>query len=392
MVAKSSANNYLLIIAGSGRMLASSARRAGYLPLVIDRFGDCDTEQLAVQVRVVEQLTVKQLQPVVDELTELYSVKDLVYGSGLETRPDSLEWLASRFKILGNAPATLNQIGDRQQFFATLRDLHISFPETRFQAPRQDFNPWLVKPYRGEGGYEVRRYQPGEAEQQQVYWQRFQEGQPYSVLFAANGRDAAIIGINRQWVCEHLHGQAFVFSGVVNCPVGIERHKYSIYTWVKKLTREYALTGLNGIDFIVQGDQCRLLEINPRPPASLVLYDEDYEKGLLDLHINACNGRLINSGQARSRLATAYQIIYATETMIMPVDFDWPQWTSDRPRSGSIIHTQQPICSIIAAENNVGAVVQTLRRRTERIYHLLNHKGAFSTCNTQPASINYLSL
>jgi len=36
-------NKAVLIVAASGRALAASARRGGYLPLVVDFFGDADT-------------------------------------------------------------------------------------------------------------------------------------------------------------------------------------------------------------------------------------------------------------------------------------------------------------------------------------------------------------
>ncbi|HEY8246312.1 MAG TPA: aldehyde oxidase, partial [Hyphomicrobium sp.] len=43
----------VLIAALSGRGLAASARRAGYLPLVADAFGDSDTAEHAAVARCV---------------------------------------------------------------------------------------------------------------------------------------------------------------------------------------------------------------------------------------------------------------------------------------------------------------------------------------------------
>ena len=43
----------VLIAALSGRGLAASARRAGYLPLVADAFGDSDTAEHAAAARCV---------------------------------------------------------------------------------------------------------------------------------------------------------------------------------------------------------------------------------------------------------------------------------------------------------------------------------------------------
>ena len=50
-------NKSVVIIAASGRALAASARRGGYVPLVVDWFGDADTLALsAAHVRLEDGL------------------------------------------------------------------------------------------------------------------------------------------------------------------------------------------------------------------------------------------------------------------------------------------------------------------------------------------------
>ena len=56
--------------------------------------------------------------------------------------------------------------------------------------------------------------------------------------------------------------------------------------WLKQLVPVFALKGLNSLDFIHADDCSYVLEINPRPSASMQLYDED----LLNRHIQACEG------------------------------------------------------------------------------------------------------
>ncbi len=370
-------------------MLAESANRAGYSPLVIDRFGDGDTEQLAFDNWVVEQLTVECLQAVIDKLISQYSVEQLMVGSGFESHPDSLLWLASKFTLIGNSSDTVELINNPQDFTRRLQALKIAHPETRFQPPALNFQQWLHKPVASEGGVGVGFCQD-QSTREDTYWQRYQSGPCYSALFVANGNEARLIGFNRQWVTEQ-HDQAFVFSGVINKQDhALQQHHETIQNWITVLTSEYALLGLNGIDFIVANDRCWLLEINPRPPASMVLYDREHN--MLNLHISACTGHLPNNHLMQSSEITAYQIIYANDSLTIPNDFSWPEWVSDLPRSGTNIDTQQPICSIIAVANNADSVIQTLQHRTQTLYQLFNNQGAFSTCNIQPALINYPSL
>lgn len=370
-------------------MLAESANRAGYSPLVIDRFGDGDTEQLTHENWVVEQLTIDCLQVAIDNLTKQYSVEQLIVGSGFESHPDSLEWLESKFKLIGNSSDTVKLVNNPQDFSNRLLALKIAHPETRFQPPEQNLQQWLQKPIASEGGIGIEFFQ-GQSTRQNSYWQRYQHGQSYSALFIANGSEAKLIGFNRQWVTEQ-HNQAFMFSGIINKQEdALQQYRETIQNWITILTQEYELLGLNGIDFIVENDQCWLLEINPRPPASMALYD--CENNMLNLHISAYNGELPDRDLVQSSTITAYQVIYAVESLTIPIDFSWPEWISDRPCSGTNIDTGQPICSIIAVANNADFVIQVLQRRTQALYKLLNYQEAFSTCNIQPALISYPSL
>src|ERR1700738_4009370 len=85
----------VLIVAAPGRALAASARRAGYLPLVADYFGDDDTVALAhAHARLDGGLThgMRRTQ-VLEALRQLAGTSapvGVVYGSGFEDRPELL--------------------------------------------------------------------------------------------------------------------------------------------------------------------------------------------------------------------------------------------------------------------------------------------------------------
>src|SRR4051794_37071633 len=95
----------VVIIAASGRALAASARRGGYLPLVIDWFGDADTLALSgAHARLADGLahgmTADALDGAMSAVTREYRPLGIVCGTGFEDRPELLDHLAQHGRIL----------------------------------------------------------------------------------------------------------------------------------------------------------------------------------------------------------------------------------------------------------------------------------------------------
>ena len=62
---------------------------------------------------------------------------------------------------------------------------------------------------------------------------------------------------------------------------------------VASITSELGLVGLNSADFLVSGDTVWLIEINPRPGATLDVFEPN-EGALFAHHVAACEGRLMS--------------------------------------------------------------------------------------------------
>src|SRR5215813_3574568 len=97
----------VLIAAASGRALAASARRGGYVPLVADFFGDQDTIAVArAHVRLCGGLAHgMRSDGVLDALESLATNEEpagIVCGTGFEDRPEVLGNIARRWKLWGN--------------------------------------------------------------------------------------------------------------------------------------------------------------------------------------------------------------------------------------------------------------------------------------------------
>ncbi|MDD5461898.1 MAG: ATP-grasp domain-containing protein [Methylococcales bacterium] len=337
-------SQYILIVASSGRMLAQAAKSAGLKPLVVDLFADIDTQGYATEFRKISSLAEQHLTPAIHYFTDRYAVSQIIYGSGFEYYPESLYYLNSCLTLLGNSPDTFVKLHNQPEFFSLLNSLNIAHPDVIFNAPDVADN-WLVKPMQGQGGRGIHRFNKNTIESN-VYWQKYQAGTQHSVLFLANGQVMQVLGFNTQWAVGLSETEEFIFSGIVNNGELPDEHKALVISWLDKIVPLFALKGLNSLDFILSDNKCYVLEINPRPSASMQLYDGDLIAG----HIKASQGKLSPYNFVENSYK-GYRIVYASEEVLIPDGFLWPKWCMDLPEPGTLIQTGQPICSIIVHQN-----------------------------------------
>lgn len=338
------------------------AQDAGFSVLAIDCYADEDLQ--ALEIIKVASLAVADLQPVVDSMIKTHGVEHVIYGSGFEIEVESLDYLQSRFVVLGNSASLFRRFQDKADFFKTLDQLCILHPETVFSAPALGLN-WLVKPMQGEGGYAIERFSSfRDFEANRYYWQRYLEGEVFSVLFAAGQGRIKILGFNQQWACDE-HEQAFLFAGVSNMASISSANKVLLLEWLSRLIRVYPLQGLGSLDFIVHKGQCYVLEINARIPASAQLYG----LSVFDLHLQACLGEEIDFDIQCQPMG--FQVIYARQAFKIPHDLIWPDEVVDRPAGGVFVGKGQPVCSIIVQGNDAVAVKLRLQRLQNIVENLL---------------------
>jgi uncharacterized protein len=355
-------------------MLAQAAQKAGFKALVIDLWGDQDTRSSAEDTRQIPSLAAAHLLPAIADFASQYPVTCAVYGSGFERHHDSLNAMGESLALLGNQPEVFAKLHDKSAFFSLLKALQIPYPEVSFCLPDQQAG-WLVKPSQGQGGVGIRRYRAEECAEPSVYWQKYQEGEPHSVLFLADGKRSQIVGFNRQWTTVLNEKDDFIFSGIINSTALSNVEKAEISDWVTRLVPELSLKGLNSLDFIRHEQVSTVLEINPRPPASMQLYDAD----LFVRHIKACQGELLDNQPVQANIS-AYQIVFAKQDMLIPDGFEWPEGVVDIPISNAIISTGQPICSMITHGKEPDWVLEQLRIKQEYITH---HTTGFYTHGIQ---------
>ena len=351
----------LLVVSASGRALAQSAAKSGHKVVVLDLFNDMDLRALAKASRCVAtrngKFDARRLLAAAQMLCPPDRCGGLVYGSGFEGRPALLAQLARGRTLFGNPPDTIALLKDPARFFALLDAFDIAHPETRLDPPA-DAALWLVKRKGGAGGAHVKPARPRHRAGRHRYFQKLQAGRTLSVLFAADGREACVIGCNEQWTAGNGQYAPYRYGGAVS---GIELPEHvvaRIATTLNHVVAATGLVGLNGLDFILGAAQVpQVLEINPRPTATIDLYDANFADGLFAVHVRACSGELPRV--SRIAQARAHAIVYATDAMRVPDDMQWPAWCTDIPESGSFIAGGAPLCSA-HAEGDTSAQARDL--------------------------------
>ncbi|MGF3025931.1 ATP-grasp domain-containing protein [Methylobacterium aquaticum] len=354
----------VLIAAQSGRALAAAARRAGYRPFVADLFGDEDTRARAAGYRRVPGRlgTGPGARGIAAALAALAAEAGapigLVLGSGFEGSPGLMRRLADTYPLLGASPEAVAALKDPARFAALCARLAIPHPEIAL-APVADPASWLTKRRGASGGGHIRPARPGRVPAN-AYLQRRVPGRPHAVAALADGRDVTILAATEQWTAPGA-GRPFRYAGAAG-PVALpEAVRAGAERALAGLVAATGLSGLVSADLMVDGEAWWLLEVNPRPGATLDLLDRG-PVPLFHAHLAASRGRL---PEARPVLtgAAAAEILYADAPIPAVPVLDWPDWAMDRPPPGSRIAAGAPICTVMAEGAKAGAARHRLAAR-----------------------------
>jgi len=187
------------------------------------------------------------------------------------------------------------------------------------------------------------------------------------VLFLADGRQARVIGISRQLTRAVAH-RRYEYAGAVG-PVRVpDTVARALREALQRLVAHTGLVGCNSLDFLLAGERLAVLEINPRPSATMDLYDAGWPGGLFNAHVMACRGRLPppRHGHAGSQVS-AHAIVYADAPLRVAAEAAFPGWCSDIPQPGCTVAADAPVCTVHAAGADVPRALRQLGRRRRRM-------------------------
>jgi uncharacterized protein len=362
----------VLIVAASGRALAASARRGGFVPLVADFFGDQDTIAVAAaHVRLRDGLErgmrSDNILPALESLAARQEPAGIVYGTGFEDRPELISSIRRRWKLLGNPPEVVARAKDPLGLSKLCCGNGIAHPDISLSPPSGPHN-WLRKRKGGAGGQHIRAaVNDGDARDGTFYYQRRVDGTPTSALFLAEENRALVLGFSAQW-SSPASEQPFRYGGAVQ-PASLARAAIEAMTeTVQKLAAGLSLVGLNSADFLVDERGIQFLEINPRPGATLDIF-EPVDDSLFAMHIAAC-GNILPAKAPCFERARASAIVYAERDIAAFPMLDWPHWAADRPAIGSRIARGDPLCTVFACATGAAEARALAERRIAMILSL----------------------
>ncbi|GGD36405.1 ATP-grasp domain-containing protein [Aureimonas glaciei] len=370
----------LLIATFSGRSLAASAHAAGYRPLVADLFADNDLRDLVADFRTVRGDFVsgfdgEELLAALESLSVGREPVGVVCGPGFEDRPELLDAIAKRWRLIGNTGDTVRRLKDPLGFAALCRELGIRHPETQTERPIADEDAWLSKRAGAAGGLHIGPLadRPPSPDR---YYQRVVQGDRRSALFVAAGGKAEILGLSEQWPSPSPT-EPYRYGGACGPVTVAKAHADGMRRAIEAIAAAVPdLVGLGSADFLLPaGEDAVLLEINPRSGASMDVFERPGHP-LLRLHIDACDGRLPGADGALPTApvrAAGFAYLDVETVTVGPVD--WPDFVSDRPMPGTVIHFGEPLCTLKADGPDADTAIALFAARLSAMKSLI--EGSF---------------
>jgi predicted ATP-grasp superfamily ATP-dependent carboligase len=145
-----------------------------------------------------------------------------------------------------------------------------------------------------------------------------------------------------------------------------------------RITAEaFHIAGMASFDFIVAEGKPHLLEVNPRPGASLDVLDDD-QGSQFEAHIAACLGEeRANDLPAAPRTPRAMAILHADRGALTLGTMLWPAWSADRGPPGTFIPKGAPLASVFAEAATADAAEALARARLAELEDLIYEHTSF---------------
>ena len=381
----------VIVVGASTRAFAESACRAGWAVHAADLFGDVDLQRAAVDViRVPAGLGYPHGLPVA---IAACPPGPCVYTGAIENHPAIIEAIARKRPVAGCSAASVTAARDPSRLAAAIRTAGGSFPET-FADPvgLPHDGSFVVKPIASAGGRGISRWRGGTA---QItvgrVWQRFIAGDPWSAAFVAGPHCCRLIGTSHQLVGRRWCGaRPFAYCGSVGVP--LDRVDAPLRATLERLgvalAATFGLVGLFNIDVVIdaRGD-VHVIEVNPRPTASMELVERATGESLAAAHLAACDWVGPPRGQyeaARGQTSWSKAVIFASRRrgdVVIPAgwlesataewsDADGVSAIADIPRPGSLIPPGAPILTVFARAETAARSLAILQRRVSLLRQL----------------------
>lgn len=385
-----------LIAAGASvRALACSAARAGWSVHAADLFGDADLRAAAVSMVAAGSCGgLAYPQSLVAAVAGLPSAVPWCYTGAVENHPDVIAAIAAERPLLGTTAAGARAVRDHALLAEVVRAAEVGYPttfNTPADVPRD--GTFLVKPRASAAGRGIAVWDRTAVDRSvgAHVWQQRVPGAPWAAAYVISRTGhCRLWGLSRQLVgVPWCHARPFAYCGSIDVP--LEVMPRVMQEPLARLGRAIAaafapqgLTGLVGIDLIVDASSSiHVIEVNPRPTASMELVERRTGESLAATHLAACGGETQPPRSCRPQPAIwAKAVLFASREIRVEHDPTasfrhackpahaaeqaWPL-VADIPCPGTVIPAGAPLLTVFAAADADAPVLDRLRRRAAMI-------------------------
>ena len=404
----------LVVLGASARALAESASRAGWDVHAADLFCDLDLQAIATTAVPVahgaDDAATGYPWSLSAAAAEFPPTAAWCYTGAIENHPDLIDAIALVRPLAGNPSDVVRRLRDPVQLAAVACAAGMSFPETLTSPDGVPLDgTFLVKPLAGAGGRGIRQWTPevaaDHATQQAItprhtrIWQRFMMGTPLSASYCFTQGSSRLLGVSRQLIGEPwCHAGMFAWCGAV--ALHAARGRTDTDPLIASLERLGGVlaersrpVGLVGVDLVVDADETiTVIEVNPRPTASMELFERSGAGSIAGSHMAACGWAqhsdiAIEQPLPRPASIWAKAVLFASQPtpvsqpLIDRLTHEASAWTqadggwpalADIPRPGQTIAAGAPVVTIFAAAPTTDDSLKRLRDRVARIDALLS--------------------
>jgi predicted ATP-grasp superfamily ATP-dependent carboligase len=388
----------LLLVGGSVRFLAESSHRAGWRVHAADRFGDADLLAVAASHRFLET----DLERAADPFPHLPQ-SPCMFTGGAENAPLFLERMAAGRPLAAASPAAVRGVRDPRYLAELASEAGLAYPETHFDPSRLPVDgSFVVKPLASAGGQGIMAWHGSGNLRSPSLWQRRHSGLDHGISLVLEPESAPrLLGVARAPRCRAEAGPspwAYVGSVTIDTPPWTDR----VLDLAARAAARHGLRGAIGVDCLVEDSgRVLVLEINPRPTASMELFERLTGLSIAATHLaafgiaspagsgrsaagdpSACPAPDVASLRASRARHAGKAILYAPVEMNITPVFDQAireraaMWSADDhglpavadlPREGTRIGGRHPLLTVFAEADSPDEVDGLLESRLQAL-------------------------
>ena len=379
----------LLILGASARAWAASAHRAGIGIRAADLFADRDLGLLGEAVAIPTDEYPQAFLAV----AERFPPGPWCYTGALENHPGLIDAIAARRPLAGNGGAAVGRVRDHRHLAGALADAGLRFPATRTgPAGLPTDGTWLSKPVASAGGRGIAPWRGGVSSAPSTagdggrIWQEQIDGEPVAAAFVLGAGTERLLGTSRQLVGrDDWHAKPYAYCGSLDiAPEHLADRQRGAWERIGLvLERDFGLRGAVGVDAIVTaGGELVVVEINPRPTASMELIERRTGWSLAARHLAAFSLPARGAPRRHSppavagawakailRVGTGLTIDPRIDQVLLDLEERWSRadrWPAlaDLPRSGTVVPAGTPLLTVFAVAETPAAALVVLAERT----------------------------